>query len=498
MPYQITKYFSNNKPAPAVITGAGLFAFFVALYWNSIGNLIHLWSTDDTYSHGFLIPFLSIYLISLRNKALTHLTLKPAPLLLIPLTLTLCLWLLASITDTRTIELTLLPFIFIFTYLSIIGYQASLLLIAPLLYICVALPIWGVLTPLFQTMAVTINEIALQLTGISTYIKGTTVSIPAGTFEVEGGCAGIRYLVVTLALGGFFSLSNLKNKKSIITLMIASLLIPIVFNWLRIYIIILIGHFSDMQSPLVSDHKNFGWALYGISLIPLFIISRKLSDPENIQKVIISDTIDPPKIPNTIFFSILVLILIGSAPAFTYLLNRTEVNTLNDIIAPDAALPWLGPIHSNEWKPNYKGASIEVSSLYIGADELPNILLNILYYGNQSQDKELINELNNIVEPEFVDNRKIINLNNQNVVEERIIKDNSKRLVWYWYYINNKDTVIPVIAKLLQSNERISGKIYSSLITLSTVCKTDCKYETNILKTFLSKHHNKINSAISK
>jgi len=489
-------------PAPAITAGAALFILFIILYWNSLNNLVTLWNSDDTYSHGLLIPFLTLYLLKSRNKTLNSIELKPAPLLLLPLFFTLILWLLASITDTRIIELTLLPLIFVFTYLSIVGYQAGLILLTPLLYILVAVPVWGIFVPLFQSMAVFVNEIALQLSGISTFIVGTTVSIPAGTFEIEGGCAGIRFLVVTLALGSFFSLTNFKKIRPALILLAASFIIPVIFNWIRIYIIILIGHFSDMQSPLVDDHKNFGWMLYAVSLIPLFFIAQKL-----VQKYETSDSdeIEPGNTgPVTTkrykrSYLALPLTLLIIPGLYYYHLQTKPLDTLTNINSPRAIDPWRGPIHFNQWKPQFNGASIESHKLYIGNQPQPDVSLHLIHYSDQTNGSELITESNKITDSHKILSKSQVTLDKHNIIENVIIDNNQKkRLVWYWYYVNNKSLTKPIFVKLLQAKELITGEIRSSLVAISTECQTDCAKQRQILNAFYTKHNKAISNSLSK
>ncbi|MCK5335172.1 MAG: EpsI family protein, partial [Gammaproteobacteria bacterium] len=475
------------------------FTLFVVFYWSSINNLFKLWDTDPTYSHGLLVPFLSIYLIAQKNKSLTSIALKPAPLLLLPLVLTVFLWLLASITDIRVIEITLLPLIFFFAYTSIIGYKSSLVLATSLLYILFAVPIWSLLTPYLQSMAVFINELALQLNGIPTNIKNNTVSIPAGTFKIESGCAGTGYLVVTLTIGGFFSLSNFKRIKPALILLAASFILPIIFNWIRIYIIILIGHFTDMQSPLISDHNNFGWILYGISLIPLFYLAKQLvkAEDKKQQRQLIDNQPDILKYLYPKFFILIPVILIISAPALTTYLSNSRPDTLQETPLPKAEAPWLGPIYFNDWTPKYRGASIETNRLYIGMNKAPDISLHIYYYGQQTQDSELINKLNTITDDDMIESQKIFTFENHNIIENIIISNSKKRLVWYWYYVNNKNIVSPIIAKLFQARELISGKASSSLIALSTECDNQCNKKKLTLTDFLEKHHSQIIDSLS-
>jgi len=478
------------------LVGAGIFLTFIALYWHSTSNLFTLWNQDDTYSHGFIMPLLTVFLLTKQTHHFSSINLKPAFFLLLPLALGIVLWVFASITDTRTIELTLLPLILFLLYSSIGGYKLAILLTPSCFLLLLAVPIWGILTPIFQIMAVNVSEFALKLTGIPAYIHGTTVSIPPGVFEIEGGCSGIRYLIVTLVIGSFYSFSTFKTRRATIILLLASFLLPVVFNWVRIYIIILIGYISDMKSEYVSDHANLGWVLYGISLIPLFFIARKitLSEKDTPHDKVHTST-SRPNYPH--YFLLLPLALLISGPLFIAYLEHSDKNTLNNISLASASLPWQGPIHYNEWQPGYLGASLKENGLYIGTNNTADVSLHIYYYGQESQDAELINELNTIAGTDQIISQRTIKLETHDVVETRIIHNHKTRLIWHWYFINKRYTTRPLTAKILQSMEHISGNIDSSLIAISTECHSQCRDENKILEDFIKKHENKIITTFS-
>lgn len=491
--------FNYYKPSPVISIGAGLFVFFAIFYWSGLRDLVLLWSTEKTYSHGFLVPAISIYLILQQNELLKITPIKPALLLTIPLSLTLLLWFFATITDTKTVELTLLPFIYIFAYLSIVGYQAGIILIGALFFIVFAVPIWSVLTPLLQNMAIIVNEFALKLSGIPTFIENTIVSIPAGEFEIEGGCSGIRYLLVTLCIGSFYSLLNRNRLRSAVIIIALSVIFPIVLNWMRIYIIILIGHFSNMQNPMVNDHDTFGWILYGISLIPFIFFIQNSTFFKNKKNIIETVKLPDDKISKyKITYAMIPLFLIvGIATLSSHIKNRPP-EIIDFISPPKAQHPWLGPINSNTWKPEYLGASIESNVSYIGEDGTPDISLHLYYYGQQSQGRELINELNSIADNRAITLHNIVTHGQHNIIENIIITRNKKkRLVWYWYNINNKNTIKPLTAKLHQAQEIISGRATSSLIAISTECITDCLKQIHYLNIFLNKHHDHILNSIT-
>ena len=50
---------------------------FVALYYHTIGKLIADWAHDANYSHGFLIPFITGYMIWQKQHELEDLPIKP-------------------------------------------------------------------------------------------------------------------------------------------------------------------------------------------------------------------------------------------------------------------------------------------------------------------------------------------------------------------------------------------------------------------------------------
>lgn len=498
MPF-FEKDFFSTKPAAALKVAAGLFILFIIAYWNSLADLVHLWNTNETYSHGYIIPLIAAILIYRQNNRLKHVALDPSVALLIPLIGTLIIWFLAVITDTKVIELTVLPFIYVFAFMSMIGLKASRLIFAATLYLIYATPVWDLTVPLLQDIATYVNEFALRLLGLPILIEDTTVTTPAGSFEIEGGCSGVRYLIVTLALGTYYGLTHYKKVRNIIVLLAFSVLLPALSNWIRIYIIILAGHYSDMKSSLVGDHIWFGWVLYGISLIPLFYIARYIQkyDQENNESE--EQEIDQAQATNNFKRNIFIMpiILIISISLFTNILKNREPKILNDINQPLAMQPWIGPIYSNGWQPHYQNASIEKHLLYLGQENQPDISLHIYYYAKQSQDSELINEFNTIADYHHIKHQQVIRFQNHDINENVLELPNGEfYLVWYWFNVNSENIAKPIFAKWYQALELLKGKATSSLIAVSIKCDNQCNNKKESIKKFLVLHGEKINESL--
>ena len=55
-----------------------------------------------------------------------------------------------------------------------------------------------------------------------------------------------------------------------------ALLLAMLTNWLRIFIIVLAGHLSDMQHHLVTDeHYSFGWYMFAGMMVLFFLVVRR-------------------------------------------------------------------------------------------------------------------------------------------------------------------------------------------------------------------------------
>jgi exosortase/archaeosortase family protein len=55
----------------------------------------------------------------------------------------------------------------------------------------------------------------------------------------------------------------------------ASLAVPIVANWARAYIIVMLGHLSNNRLAVGADHLIYGWVFFGLVMAVLFWIGAK-------------------------------------------------------------------------------------------------------------------------------------------------------------------------------------------------------------------------------
>lgn len=140
-----------------------------------------------------------------------------------------------------------------------------------------AVPLWEFVNPVFQWGTVYMVRGLLRLTGVPAYFDENFVQIPAGSFEIAGGCSGLHFVIVALAVAALIGELRADAWRERIKLLALALAIAVATNWLRVYTIILAGHLSHMQHYLVSEsHYAYGWVLFAISMACFFLIERRI------------------------------------------------------------------------------------------------------------------------------------------------------------------------------------------------------------------------------
>lgn len=263
-----------------------VFAIFTAvsvLYSPTLVALGELWSDGarTTYTHGFLVATIAVWLLwrargaIARPDALPLGAVQRGLLITLLLVVTVC-WQLAYRAGLQLgVEVLLLPLLWL-PVLVLVGRNAARATWLPIGFLVFALPFWDVLTPLLQYASVQASRVMLRLVGVPAFFHGNSVEIPDGVFEIEGGCSGLHYVVVALAVATLIGeLRDDRWPRRLGWLLLAAALAGAA-NWLRVASIIYLGHVSHMQNYLVRvSHYLYGWVLFALALLLLFLIERR-------------------------------------------------------------------------------------------------------------------------------------------------------------------------------------------------------------------------------
>lgn len=257
-----------------------LLLVLVGAYWSTAHSLVAIWYRSETFAHGFVIAPISLWLIwRIRNRLLA---LAPQPgsiglLLLLGFSL---LWVLAQLAEVGVVAQFALVAMLPATVWALLGNRVTAAMAFPLLYLLLMVPAGEVLLLPLMNFTADFTVAALRLTGIPVYREGLWFMIPSGSWSVVEACSGLRYLIASGTLGLLYAYLTYQSFTKRAVFIIASLLVPILANGIRAYIIVMLGHLSGMKLAVGVDHLIYGWVFFGIVMLALFWGGSYWRDPE--------------------------------------------------------------------------------------------------------------------------------------------------------------------------------------------------------------------------
>jgi len=221
------------------------------------------------HAHGFLMLVLVGHLLWLDRECLSRLHLQPLNAFgALALAACSAVWLLSWGVDYMPGEIAGFFVVWLLGVCLMFGWQGILQLGPKLGLLIFSIPMWYSLTPVLQSLSTFAVERLLHLTSLTAFVEGNFILVPTGTIEIAGGCSGISYLLASLSFIGYVVLSERLNWRGGGVFLAAAVLLALLANWVRIFIIILFGYFYGLEHPLVSEHVMFGWVLFGVLFAP--------------------------------------------------------------------------------------------------------------------------------------------------------------------------------------------------------------------------------------
>lgn len=245
-------------------------AGLVALYWQTAVSMVSIWTRSETFAHGYVIAPISLWLIWRMRQHL--LVLMPKPQLL-PCLLVLgasLLWCVARMVDVAVLQQFAFVAMLPLTVWAVLGWRVSRVILFPLAFLLLMVPFGEVFLLPMMNFTADFTVVALRLSGMPVYREGLTFMIPSGQWSVVEACSGLRYLIASFTLGLLYAYLTYQSwlKRTLLTL--AAILTPIIANGLRAYLIVMLGHYSDMKLAVGVDHLIYGWVFFGIVMLALY------------------------------------------------------------------------------------------------------------------------------------------------------------------------------------------------------------------------------------
>lgn len=247
------------------------FILFCLIYTPVFPGMVSIWMDDPNYSHGFLVPLISLWFAWKRWPELKDCPVEPsgagfilllAGMMLLAGGLAIdelytsrvsCIAILAGIIQvlfgSRVLRLLALPLCF-------------LLFMVPLpytLYDALALPLRGFVSILATG--------GLKLCGLPVLREGNMIILPNISLEVVEACSGMRSLVSLIALGTAYAFLLVKGTWRKVALIISTIPVAVFTNVLRVFITgVLARHFGAVAAEGFF-HDFAGLAVFVVAMI---------------------------------------------------------------------------------------------------------------------------------------------------------------------------------------------------------------------------------------
>ena len=123
-----------------------------------------------------------------------------------------------------------------------------------------------------QDFAARFAVAGVQLVGIPVYSNGLNIEVPGARFTVAEACAGLRFLIASVALGTLYGYTMYRSWKRRAAFIVVSIIVPIIANGLRVWGIVVLGYILGNAEAATADHLIYGWVFFSMVSVILILL----------------------------------------------------------------------------------------------------------------------------------------------------------------------------------------------------------------------------------
>lgn len=449
------------------------------MYWRTGMGMVALWSASDTYAHGFVVPLISLWLVWRARYEVAHLHPRSAPLACLAMLGFAGMWLAGDLVAVNAVTQLALVAMLVLAVPAVLGWEVARALAFPLGFLFFAVPIGDFMLPRLMEWTADFTVYALRLTGIPVYREGLQFVIPSGTWSVVEACSGIRYLIASVTVGSLFAYMSYRSMTKRLLFVGVAILVPLLANWLRAYLIVMIGHLSGNELATGVDHLIYGWVWFGIVMLIMLFIGARWADAP------VAPTARPAPLPQartvrpqtgaSALVAALVALAIAGSPHMAERVFALSTHAGPVVLsAPAVHAPWQQtPVPPSEWMPAFQ---FPVATSHTGYTSPGGqaVGLHLTYYRQQDYQRKLVTSTNVLVTSNdkqwsrTSDGETAASMAGTPLsIPTTTLRQHgigqsptaAQRLqVWRFYWVNGSFTASDVKAKLLGALGRITGK----------------------------------------
>jgi exosortase len=215
-----------------------------AIYVRLLPELAFDWKDSGDFSHGFLVPLLSMVFVFLRRRSLANAPSSPSFWGVLLLAGGIGIHLAgAAASELYLQRFSMIPFLLGWIVL-LEGMKRARILLFPVLFLLFMIPppgiFWSSISLPLQLLASRVAETSLVLANVPVVREGNVLHLESVSLEVASACSGIRSLVALLSLAAVIaegSITRSSGPRSFVAkllLVAAAIPVAVAVNALRV------------------------------------------------------------------------------------------------------------------------------------------------------------------------------------------------------------------------------------------------------------------------
>lgn len=471
-----------------------LVSVFIALiaFGGPLLELVHRWSVQEEYSHGFLIPVIVAWLLWTRRDALLASIGRPSwtgPVLIL---LAAVMHIVGKLSALYILSQLGFIVALIGIALGLGGYSLLKVTFIPIIFLLFAIPlpyfIDAALSFQLQLISSQLGTFFIRLLQIPVYLEGNVIDLGVYKLQVVEACSGLRYLYPLMSLGFLAAYLFQAPLWQRAVVFLSTIPITIVMNSFRIGVVGVLVNYWGPQDADGFLHMFEGWIIFiacaGVLVAEMYLFAR-LGSGKGFFEVFYAPKLAPslPKLPNAQSFGrapivICLLLLCAGGLAAYFVSTRTEIYPERKLFLafPTSLGEWRGhPSSLDRQTETFLGLTDYILSDYAKSDRR-QVNLYVAYYASQRTGIAPHSpsvcipgngwQITDLERTNYSSTDPSISLPLNRVV---IARGSDKQLVYYWFDERGRHIANEYLSKLYLLKDAIfENRTDGALVRLTT------------------------------
>jgi exosortase D (VPLPA-CTERM-specific) len=302
LPTHSTAVALSRNTRLQLVIAAVVLGTLVLLFQNTFAYLYGVWHREE-YSHGFLVPLVSGYLLWQRRYRFEQVAFHGSWSGVGLAALGVAIYFVGAVASITTVDTYALVIVLLGTTLALLGGPAFRIALGPLALLFLMNPIpnffYYNLSAALQLISSQLGVAFMRLWGVSVFLEGNVIDLGSYQLQVAEACSGLRYLFPLMTLGVIIACLFRGRAWIRWCLFLSTVPITVLMNSFRIGVIgILVDRYGVAQAQGFL-HLFEGWVVFMLCFLLLlaegWALVRLTGDRRSFRELLAFE----PRLPGT-------------------------------------------------------------------------------------------------------------------------------------------------------------------------------------------------------